>query len=90
MTRKDRANHPAVSLARGAGPRPRGRRAEALLEEPDAAQLIPQIPVQNLYYAIKEVGLADAYDVVALATPEQVRGFLDLDVWDRDLWKSRA
>jgi hypothetical protein len=62
----------------------RGRRAEALLEEPDAAQLIPQIPVQDLYYAIKEVGLADAYEVLALATPEQVRGFLDLDIWERD------
>ena len=62
----------------------RGRRADALISEPDAAQLVPQVPVQDLYYAIKEVGIADAYEVVALATPEQVRGFLDLDVWERD------
>ncbi len=62
----------------------RGRRIEALLSEPDAAQLVPQVPIQDLYYAIKEVGLADAHEVVALATPEQVRGFLDLDLWDRD------
>jgi hypothetical protein len=62
----------------------RGRRVEALLSEPDAAQLVPQVPVQDLYYAIKEVGLADAHEVVALATPEQLRGFLDLDLWDRD------
>jgi hypothetical protein len=62
----------------------RGRRAEALLEEPDAAELIRQVPIQDLYYAIKEVGLADAHEVVALASPEQVRGLVDLDVWERD------
>lgn len=62
----------------------RGRRADALLSEPDAEQLIPRLPVQELYYAIKEVGLDDARELVALASPEQVRGFLDLDVWERD------
>ncbi len=62
----------------------RGRRADALLSEPDAEQLIPHVPIQDLYYAIKEVGLADAQEVVALATPNQVRGFLDLDVWEKD------
>src|SRR5690349_4650161 len=62
----------------------RSRRADALLSEPDAAQLVPRLPVQELYYAIKEVGLADAQELVALASPEQVRGFLDLDVWQRD------
>jgi hypothetical protein len=62
----------------------KGRRADALLAEPDAAQLVPQVPVQDLYYAIQEVGLADAHELVALATPEQVRGLVDLDVWERD------
>jgi uncharacterized protein DUF6178 len=62
----------------------RGRKADAILSEPDAAKLVPQLPVQELYYAIKEVGLADAEDLVALATPEQVQGFVDLDVWERD------
>jgi hypothetical protein len=62
----------------------RGRKADAILNEPDAAQLVPQLPVQDLYYAIKEVGLADAQELVALATPEQVQGFVDLDVWERD------
>jgi hypothetical protein len=62
----------------------RGRRADALLEEPDAAKLVPQLPIQELYYAIKEVGIADAQELVALASPEQVRGFVDLDAWERD------
>jgi hypothetical protein len=67
----------------------RGRKADAILEEPDAAKLVPQLPVQELYYAIKEVGLADAQELVALASPEQVRGFVDLDVWERDALDER-
>lgn len=62
----------------------RGRKADAILDQTDAAKLVPQLPVQELYYAIKEVGLADAEELVALATPAQVQGFVDLDVWERD------
>jgi len=62
----------------------RGGRAEAILSAPDPAALVPTLPIQDLYFAIKEVGLADATDLVALATPSQVRGFIDLDAWDRD------
>jgi hypothetical protein len=62
----------------------RGRRADAILSERDAAQLVPLLPVQELYFAIQEVGLADAQELVALASPEQVRGLVDLDVWERD------
>ena len=62
----------------------RGRKADAIISEPDAEQLVPTLPVQELYYAIKEVGLADAAELVALATPAQVQGFVDLDVWERD------
>src|SRR5205814_9098787 len=62
----------------------RGRKADAILSEPDAEKLVPQLPVQDLYYAIKEVGLADAQELVALASPEQVCSFIDLDVWERD------
>ncbi|HZS39822.1 MAG TPA: DUF6178 family protein [Polyangia bacterium] len=62
----------------------RGRRADALLAEPNAEALIPKLPVQELYYAIQEVGLADAHELVALASAEQLRGFVDLDAWQRD------
>jgi len=60
------------------------RRAEALLELPNAEAIVPTLPVQDLYYVIKEVGLADAHDLLALASPAQVRGFLDFDVWERE------
>lgn len=62
----------------------RGRKADAIIGEPDAERLVPTLPVQELYYAIKEVGLADASELVALASAEQVQGFIDLDVWERD------
>jgi hypothetical protein len=62
----------------------RGRRADAILNDPAPEKLVPTLPVQELYYAIKEVGLADAADLVALATSAQIQGFVDLDVWDRD------
>ncbi|MDB4965049.1 MAG: hypothetical protein JWN44_738 [Myxococcales bacterium] len=62
----------------------RGHKADAILSEPNAEKLVPTLPVQELYYAIKEVGLADAADLVALASPAQIQGFVDLDVWDKD------
>jgi hypothetical protein len=78
---------PVIALSRWRAALARARRthrADALLAEPDAVKLVPQLPVQELYYAIKEVGLADAQELLALASPEQLRGFVDLDAWDRD------
>ncbi len=55
----------------------------------DLDQTFPALPLQEAYYAIQELGLADSTDLLALATPEQVQGFLDLDVWRKDLLDSR-
>lgn len=60
------------------------RRADEILDHPDPAALVPRLSVQELYYAIAEVGLSSGHDLLALATPAQVRGFLDLDAWERD------
>ena len=60
------------------------RRADTLLELPDADKVVPTLPVQDLYYLVKEVGLHDAHELLALASPAQLRGFLDFDVWERD------
>jgi hypothetical protein len=67
-------------LARSRG----GKRIEALLSQPDPAAAVAALPVQDLYFLIKEVGLEDASGLVELATGEQIQGFLDFDVWDRD------
>lgn len=55
-----------------------------LLSRPDATRLVRSTPIQPLYLFIKSLGLADAHDLIAMCLPEQIQGFLDLDVWDKD------
>ena len=66
-----------------AGPRGRAR-VEALLADPDAATLVPALPAATFHGLIQDVGLDEAGELLALATPAQVQGCLDLEVWDRD------
>ncbi len=78
---------PAGPLARLraqlAGPRG-ARRADALLSSPDPAAAVGALSVTELYELVEELGLDEATDLVHLATPQQIRGCLDLEVWDRD------
>jgi hypothetical protein len=65
--------------------RPRGeRRMEALLAADDPEAAVAALPATELYQIITDVGLAEAGELVALATAEQLRGCLDIDIWDRD------
>ena len=57
---------------------------DRLLSPADSAELVPQLPVDDLYAHCRAIGLADADPVLALASDEQVRGLLDSDGWDRD------
>lgn len=68
-------------LARSRNPR---KRLELVLGDPQAAALVAQIPTEELYYLVRGVGLPDAIEVLRLAAPEQIQGFLDLDLWERD------
>jgi hypothetical protein len=68
-------------LARSRNPR---KRLELLLAEPQAAALVPLIPVEDFYYLVRGVGLEDAVEALRLASAEQVQGCLDLDLWQRD------
>jgi Family of unknown function (DUF6178) len=62
----------------------RGRqKIDLLLEAPDPLALVRAIPPQELYLALLEVGPDDAAEVVALASPEQFRHFVDLSAWPR-------
>jgi hypothetical protein len=74
-----------LSRFRAALARPRGyRQLDALLRADDAAGAVAALSVPELYFLVKEVGFADAQELVALAAPEQIRGCLDMDVWERD------
>jgi hypothetical protein len=82
---KDPGDLVPLSRFRASLTRPRGvRRMDALLEAPDPEAAVAALSVADFYFLVKEVGLADADDLVALATPRQIRGALDLEMWDRD------
>src|SRR5688572_16793859 len=66
-----------------AGPRGR-RRVESLLSAPDPAAAVAALTPVEIYELVHEVGFDDTAELIALATPEQVRGCLDIEVWDRD------
>lgn len=74
----------ALSRFRAEIARAHRQRAEVLLADPNAKALVPKLSIQDLYYAIRELGITDAHDLLAMASIEQVQGFLDLDAWARD------
>lgn len=57
------------------------RRLEVLLGAPDPEALVQALPADELCFLVRDLGLADAAELVQLASPEQFRTFLDLDVW---------
>ena len=90
MTKKDeredgRDDIIPLSRFRASLARPRGeRRMDALLDAADPAAAVAALSLPEIYFLVKEVGLGEAGDLVALATPEQLRGCLDMEIWDRD------
>lgn len=85
---EDRSGSDVVALSRWralvARSRQPRKRLEALLGDPAAAAIVPRLGVEELYYLVRSVGPEDALDLLRLASPEQIRGCLDFDVWDRD------
>ncbi len=63
---------------------PPRKRMDALIESPEARALVRALPAELIYTTIQEVGLADATELVQLASPAQFRAFVDLGAWRRD------
>ncbi len=59
-------------------------RQELILADPDRVALTRALSAETLFYTLKEIGLADSADLLALAAPVQVRDMLDLDCWHKD------
>lgn len=57
---------------------------EEFLARPGSAARVRSAPYQDLFLAIKSVGLANSPELLLLATSEQRRGFMDLDCWRKD------
>lgn len=65
--------------------RARGKqRRDFLLAQPDAEALVAELPITEFHTIVTDVGLEDSKELLALATPEQVQGMVDLDVWRGD------
>ena len=64
---------------------PRGyRRIDALLSADDAESAIAALSPNEVFELVHEVGFEDAQDLIALATPSQIQGCIDLDGWNKD------
>jgi hypothetical protein len=57
------------------------RRLDLILDARSPDALVQALPADEIYFTIREIGLADAAPLVALASSEQFRIFLDLDCW---------
>jgi len=63
---------------------PAREKRDLILSAPEAERLVQSFAPQTLFYTLKEIGIADAGDLLNLAVPEQVRWLFDLDCWDKD------
>ncbi len=78
-------SNPALARLRADLAAARGkRRLDLILDAADPAAMVRGLPADELYFTIREVGLADAAEVVRLSSPSQFRAFLDLDAWRGD------
>lgn len=75
-------SHPWEALL--ARSQPARQRLDVILSDPAAPTLVPQLPVEDFYYLVKDIGLDDAGELLGLASEEQIQACLDLDIWDRD------
>ncbi|MFL5262675.1 MAG: DUF6178 family protein [Anaeromyxobacteraceae bacterium] len=60
------------------------RRLDLILDAENPMAVVRALPADELYFTIGEIGLADAADLVQLASPAQFRVFLDLAAWTGD------
>ena len=63
---------------------PARQKRDLILSAPEAERLVQSFSPETLFYTLKEIGSADAGDLLSLALPEQVKSLFDLDCWDKD------
>jgi len=70
-----RAARRALQNARGK------QKLDLILSVPDPQQLVSSLPPEELYFALLDIGPDDAAELVAMASPEQFRHFVDMSAW---------
>lgn len=56
----------------------------AIVDRHDAELYLQALEHDVFYHLIKEAGWDQGIDLIPYASPEQIQGFIDLDVWRRD------
>jgi hypothetical protein len=79
-----------IARVRGALAAASGRaRLDLIVGARDPLAVVRALPADELWFTIRDVGLADAAELVRLASPEQFRTFLDLELWRGDAAEPR-
>ncbi len=56
-----------------------------ILDTPNLPQVVPRLPPEVLHRVIQGCGLEDCGEILTLATPKQIEGVFDLDLWRADV-----
>jgi hypothetical protein len=59
---------------------------EEFLTRPDVRHVMKAASFEEVFFTIKHVGLADSLDLLPLVSGKQIRGFIDLDCWRKDMF----
>jgi hypothetical protein len=59
---------------------------DEFLTRPDAGHVVKTASFEEVFFTIKHVGLADSLDLLPLVSGKQIRGFVDLDCWRKDVF----
>ncbi|MES2746102.1 MAG: DUF6178 family protein, partial [Bdellovibrionota bacterium] len=57
---------------------------QALIENPEAREIVPNLPVQPLYYALKQKGFESCLEILPLLSQDQVIHMADYEAWNGD------
>jgi hypothetical protein len=83
------AELPDAELAEVALRLPAPERLELLLHAPKPMALVRSLPDAELYLTVREIGPTDALPLLALASTDQVRHLLDLEIWRKDRFDAK-
>src|SRR5438270_762071 len=65
-------------------------RRDLILAAPNAQRLVRSFAAESLFHTLKEVGLEDGVELLALASGEQLCALVDLDCWKKDRLEIRT
>lgn len=61
-----------------------GALLDALIDSKDAPRLVPMLPIEDLHGYIRRIGLLDCTELLPMVSGDQLRGMLDVEIWDAD------